>query len=76
MTHNDTLTLPVRVDNMGIKWSGIGENVAFGQKNFEQAMEGWTNSEKHFDNMIGEYDIVGFGMVSNYWTQDFVKLKV
>ncbi|KAJ2706500.1 hypothetical protein FB645_001507 [Coemansia sp. IMI 203386] len=75
MTHNDTLPVGDRVSNMGIKWAGIGENVAVGQKTVDEVMKGWTDSEKHFDNMIGDYDIVGFGMVSNYWTQDFVKQR-
>ncbi|KAJ1883368.1 hypothetical protein LPJ57_000161 [Coemansia sp. RSA 486] len=75
MTHNDILPVGDRVSNIGIKWAGIGENVAVGQKTVDEVMKGWTDSEKHFDNMIGDYDIVGFGMVSNYWTQDFVKQR-
>ncbi|KAJ2871157.1 hypothetical protein FB639_004510, partial [Coemansia asiatica] len=62
MTHNDTLTLAVRIDKMGVKWRSIGENVAVGQKTVDQVMQGWTSSQEHFNNMIGNYDIVGFGM--------------
>ncbi|KAJ2398344.1 hypothetical protein GGI05_000152 [Coemansia sp. RSA 2603] len=74
MTHNDATTLGSRVSSVDIKWSGISENVAAGQTSVAQVMQAWKNSPGHYANMIGDYDIAGFGQSGNYWTQDFVNI--
>lgn len=74
-----------RVQNIGenITVTGAGENVAF---NFgfadpaSQAVTGWLNSTGHRQNIEGNYDLTGIGVVKNssgtlYFTQIFVKSR-
>ncbi|KAJ2781252.1 hypothetical protein GGI15_003268 [Coemansia interrupta] len=73
MTHDDTKPLGDRVTACGIRWGGIAENVAYNSKTVAQAIQAWTNSPGHYQNMIGDYEIVGFGETNLYWTQDFAR---
>ncbi|RKP07394.1 CAP domain-containing protein [Thamnocephalis sphaerospora] len=56
-------------------WKRTGENVAFGQKTEEEAMNWWMNSPVHRDNIMGDFTHVGAGMEigggTEYWTQNF-----
>ncbi|KAJ1861016.1 hypothetical protein LPJ73_001154, partial [Coemansia sp. RSA 2703] len=71
MTHNDTKPLGDRVKAYGIRWGGIAENVVYNTKTVSQAIQAWANSPGHYRNMIGDYEIVGFGETNLYWTQNF-----
>ncbi|KAJ2294416.1 hypothetical protein IWW55_005662 [Coemansia sp. RSA 2706] len=76
MTHDDTAgSLGQRATQAGVKWSRVAENVAMGYKDVSSAVTGWRNSPGHYNNMIGDYTIIGFGENSNYWTQEFAKSR-
>lgn len=75
MTHQDVAgTLGDRCSQVGIDWSNVAENVAWNYPDVSAVMVGWKNSPGHFENMMGDYNIVGFGETNKYWTQDFAKV--
>ncbi|KAI8323422.1 SCP-domain-containing protein [Martensiomyces pterosporus] len=75
MTHDDPRGgVGDRLRAAGIQWRGAAENVVAGSKNVADAMKAWTNSPPHFQNMMGDYNIVGFGLDSIYWTMEFAKI--
>ena len=57
--------------------NAFGENVAYGAKTAQEAMDMWLNSEGHRKNIEGKYSITGVGIVRGkdgnlYFTQIFV----
>lgn len=66
----------VLTDN-GIRFTGAGENIAWGQKTPEQVMKAWMNSEGHRANILNvKYTKIGVGQYRdasgrNYWVQLF-----
>ncbi|KAI7826837.1 hypothetical protein BX661DRAFT_198852 [Kickxella alabastrina] len=72
MTHaNSAGSLGQRCTQVGLKWRGVAENVAYNYKDVTAVVQGWVNSQGHYANMIGNYNAVGFGENNLYWTQDF-----
>jgi uncharacterized protein YkwD len=71
------VTSDVRVTNAGYRWSAVGENIAFGQKDSASVMAAWMNSAGHRANILNcNYRNLGVGLAYNpsrtpYWTQDF-----
>lgn len=61
----------------GVKYSGAGENIAYGQKSPTEVMNGWMNSEGHRANILNaNFTTIGVGYYQNasgvnYWTQLF-----
>lgn len=61
----------------GIRFTGAGENIAWGQTSPEKVMEAWMNSEGHRANILNaKYTKLGVGHMQNtsgrnYWTQLF-----
>ncbi|KAJ2509449.1 hypothetical protein GGI11_005870 [Coemansia sp. RSA 2049] len=75
MTHsNPSGSLGARCSSYGIKWSGVAENVAWNYPDVAAVVQGWKDSPGHYANMIGDYNVVGFGVNNLYWTQDFAKI--
>ncbi|KAJ2872645.1 hypothetical protein FB639_004320, partial [Coemansia asiatica] len=65
MTHSDSAGgLGQRCSDVDVDWRGVAENVAWNYADVEAVMQGWRNSEGHYHNMIGDYDIVGFGEIN------------
>lgn len=68
----------VLTDN-GIRFTGAGENIAWGQKSPEQVMEAWMNSDGHRANILdANFNKIGVGHYQdasgrNYWVQLFVR---
>ena len=68
----------VLTDN-GIRFTGAGENIAWGQKTPEQVMEAWMNSDGHRANILdANFNKIGVGHYQdasgrNYWVQLFVR---
>lgn len=66
----------VLTDNR-IRFTGAGENIAWGQKTPEQVMEAWMNSDGHRANILNaKYTKIGVGQYRdaagrNYWVQLF-----
>lgn len=55
---------------------GVGENVAYGQRDPAEVMHAWMNSPGHRKNILNpNYSEIGVGAVANgrsiYWTQMF-----
>ncbi|KAJ2719258.1 hypothetical protein GGI07_005327 [Coemansia sp. Benny D115] len=72
MTHaNSAGSLGQRCTNVGVQWQGVAENVAWNYKDVTAVVQGWKKSPGHYANMVGDYNIVGFGENNLYWTQDF-----
>ncbi|KAJ2785701.1 hypothetical protein H4R18_000392 [Coemansia javaensis] len=76
MTHNDPDGgLGDRARKWGIRgWGGLAENVAMGSKDVPSVMQQWIDSQGHYNNLIGNYTMAGFGVSSYYWTQNFFRL--
>ncbi|KAJ1883372.1 hypothetical protein H4R99_000686 [Coemansia sp. RSA 1722] len=75
MTHSDSAgSLGQRCSDFGVDWRGVAENVAWNYPDVEAVMEGWRKSDGHYHNMIGDYNVVGFGETNKYWTQDFASV--
>ena len=66
----------VLTDN-GIRFTGAGENIAWGQKSPEHVMEAWMNSDGHRANILNaKFTKIGVGQYldsagRNYWVQLF-----
>ncbi|KAJ2160657.1 hypothetical protein GGF46_002087 [Coemansia sp. RSA 552] len=75
MTHSDPSgSLGDRCTDYGIDWRGVAENVAWNYKDVTQVVQGWKDSPGHYQNIVGNYNVVGFGVTDLYWTQDFASV--
>ena len=65
-----------RVDRFDYKWTVIGENIAEGQKNFDEALEDWIKSPSHC-KMIMDPNVTEMGVARSgrYWVQHFGKQR-
>ena len=70
-TGSNGSTMTDRINATGFNWNTIGENVAYGYTDIPSVMLAWENSPSHRENMLGNFNMVGFGMFNNYWTQNF-----
>ncbi len=69
------------LENKALKYATVGENLALLQGYDDlatTAVEGWIDSPGHHENIIGDYDLTGIGVVRNeegvyYFTQLFLK---
>lgn len=48
----------------GYGYVRAGENLAYGFMTSQATIDGWMNSPTHRDNILGQYDDVGFGIVN------------
>ncbi|MFM2302730.1 MAG: hypothetical protein RLZZ135_133 [Cyanobacteriota bacterium] len=66
-----------RIKDEGFLFSRAAENVAYGQKDAFQVMDGWMNSPGHRKNILNpQLENIGIGSATNdngsiFWTQDF-----
>ena len=69
-----------RAEAQGYNYRTVGENIAVGQRDVEEVMQGWMNSPGHRDNILRpEYMHLGSGVATGdfkgqrsiYWTQNF-----
>lgn len=55
--------------------TGTAENLAYGQPTAEAVFEAWRTSPNHNANMLGDYRVIGIGLVwvggTPYWTTVF-----
>ncbi|OKH18285.1 CAP domain-containing protein [[Limnothrix rosea] IAM M-220] len=69
------------LEKKALKYATVGENLALLQGYDDlatTAVEGWIDSPGHHENIIGDYDLTGIGVVKNeegvyYFTQLFLK---
>ncbi|ORX72981.1 hypothetical protein DL89DRAFT_265143 [Linderina pennispora] len=76
MTHQDPAgSLGDRITATGLRWTNAGENVAWNQKTPAEAMDSWVNSPHHLANILGNFNVAGFGEQGLYWTQIFALIS-
>ncbi|MBP1934077.1 CAP-associated domain-containing protein [Ammoniphilus resinae] len=62
-----------RMEFAGIHYKTAGENIAYGQNDGIEALEGWMNSEGHRKNILyAPFTTLGVGVKNDYYTQNFV----
>lgn len=69
------------IEDAGLDWSWVGENIAAGYPTPESVMEGWINSEGHRNNMLNaQFKYIGVGYYNNggyaHWVQLFMDSPV
>ena len=65
-----------RVDKFNYDWLVIGENIAEGQRNFDEVMEDWLKSPSHCKMIMdGKVNEMGIGKSGKFWVQHFGKKK-
>jgi uncharacterized protein YkwD len=74
----DGSTVVALVDGRGIKWAGIGENIAYGQKTPERVVQVWMESPSHRVNILSDrFNYIGIGVTKTgsvyYWSQVFIQ---
>jgi uncharacterized protein YkwD len=72
-TTPEGLTFADRIVNAGYPTPGA-ENIAVGQQNADEVMQGWMNSDGHRANILNcDLHTIGVGLAEDgmYWTQDF-----
>jgi len=69
-----------RAEAQGYDYRTVGENIAVGQRDVEEVMQGWMDSPGHRENILRpEYTHLGSGVATGdfkgqqsiYWTQNF-----
>jgi len=68
----DGLDIGQRLDEIGYKWQYVGENLAVGQKSFEEAFQDWLASPSHC-KMLMNPDMKEMGLIhyGDYWVHHF-----
>lgn len=61
-----------RIDEIGYKWQFVGENLAEGQRTFDEALEDWMASKSHCTMIMNpNMKEMGLAKVGKYWVQHF-----
>ena len=65
------------IDDLGLDWNYIGENIAKGQTSPASVMNGWMNSNDHRASILStNFQYIGVGVAYSggiyYWTQVFL----
>ena len=61
-----------RLDEIGYKWQYVGENLAIGQKSFDEALVDWMESESHCKMIMNpNMKEMGLSRVGKYWVHHF-----
>lgn len=63
------------IRNFGLTFRSAGENIAYGQRTPQAAVNAWMNSSGHRANILNaSYTQIGVGYVASghYWTQMFI----
>lgn len=66
------------LSELGISYSGAGENIAYGQSSPSEVMTAWINSDGHRENILNSsFTKLGVGVYSSggtlYWAQIFTR---
>lgn len=65
-----------RVDQFNYNWLVIGENIAEGQKRFDEVLNDWLKSPPHCKMIMdGKVDEMGISRSGKYWVQHFGKRR-
>lgn len=55
LSHSVSGDLTRRVGRVGYEWMAVAENIAAGQRNLQEAMDGWIMSPAHRANLLNEH---------------------
>lgn len=78
-TRPDGSNFSTALKEAGVNYSGVGENIAYGQQSPQAVMEQWMNSSGHRANILNpDFTSIGVGHYKNangvnYWTQLFIR---
>jgi len=65
-----------RVDKFNYNWLVVGENIAEGQRDFDEVMVDWLKSTSHCKMIMDpKVDEIGIARSGKYWVQHFGKRK-
>lgn len=65
------------LDEFGIEYWGVGENIASGFTTADSVMNAWLNSPGHYMNIMGDYSHIGVGhYVDSYGYEHWVQLFI
>lgn len=73
-------TVGDRSREAGYRFTAVGENIAFGQRDVKEVMEAWIDSPGHFKNLVApDFEHFGYaeldgrldGSAGKFWTQNF-----
>lgn len=65
-----------RVEKYEYNWQVVGENIAEGQRNFDEVLSDWLKSPSHCKMIMdGKVNEMGIGRSGRYWVQHFGKQK-
>ncbi len=68
----DGLDIGDRLDALGYKWHHVGENLAIGQKSFDEAMRDWIKSPSHCKMLMHpKMKEMALSRYKKYWVQHF-----
>lgn len=75
-TRPDGSSFSTALRQAGVSYMGSGENIAYGQRNPKEVMDGWMNSSGHRANILNSnYKNIGIGYYESngvkYWVQLF-----
>lgn len=63
---SDGLTVDYRVEKQGYLWQSVGENIAAGQVDTDEVMQGWMDSANHCKGIMNDfYTEVGVSCISS-----------
>lgn len=69
------LDLGDRLDQKGIRWAKIGENLGYGYDDFFGVLKAWLESPSHCKMLMDpEMTHVGMSKYKMYWAQSFSKI--
>ncbi|CAI5743889.1 unnamed protein product [Peronospora destructor] len=75
---SDGSTMSQRITLAGYDWTSVAENVAAGHVTVDDVMQGWIDSPKHLENIMGDYTMFTSAYAFNvydtyqhYWSQEF-----
>lgn len=73
-TDPDGVTAANRLQNAGIAYSGMGENLANGFSTGASVLTAWLNSSGHRANIENcQFTLHGVGLVGTHWTHVFMR---
>ncbi|CAI5747290.1 unnamed protein product [Peronospora destructor] len=75
---SDGSTMSQRITTAGYDWTSVAENVAAGHVTVDDVMQGWIDSPKHLENIMGDHTMFASAYAFNmydtyqhYWSQEF-----
>jgi uncharacterized protein YkwD len=75
-TGPDGSTLGTRATDSGYSYAGIAENIGRGHSSGEEAVQGWLNSQGHYNNIMGDYQHIGVGFAKDIYGHGYMWVQM